>query len=117
MSTFNVKLNILFQDNTSNICLPKKVNESYSKRTRHLDTRSLYAKYLINTKEATVHCCPIDMIWEDCDAKPLVGIKFKLFRDIKMSISDLFHLIKKEKGVNKVTTEMIQGDPKPEPHK
>ena len=57
---FNLKLNILFQDNTSNISLLKNSKESSSKRTRHFNIRLFYTIDLINIKEITVKYSPTD---------------------------------------------------------
>ena len=51
---FNLKLNMLFQDNTSNISLLENGKESSRKRTKHFNVMLLHATDLMSVKEATV---------------------------------------------------------------
>ena len=57
---FNIKLNEIFQDNTSVINLLEHGKKSSSKRTRHFDRRLFYVTDLINSKEVIVKYCSID---------------------------------------------------------
>ena len=113
---FNLKLNILFQDNTSNIKLLENGKESSGKRTRHFNIRLFYATDLINEKEVTVTYCPTDRMWADYDSKPLVGAKFKLFRDMKMNLSDRHHLAGQQECVGELNNnKRLQGESNPGP--
>ena len=70
---FNVKMNILFQDNTRKISLIETGKESSSNRTGHFDTTSFCEADLKKLKEVAVRCFPIDKMWVDCNYKLLVG--------------------------------------------
>ena len=88
-----MKLNILFQDNVSSTIPQENTKESSGKRTRHLDIVLFYVTDLINTKYAVVQDYPTHRRWEDYDIKFLLGSKFKLFRNVKINLSDQHHLI------------------------
>lgn len=96
---FNIKLNVIFQDNASAIKLLENGKESSGKRTRHFDIRLFYVADLINSKEVTVKYCPTDRMWADYNAKPLVGKKFSVFRDRIMNLSDMHHLVGQQECV------------------
>ena len=90
---FNIKLNVIFQDNTSTIKLLEYRKESSGKRIHHYDIRLFYIIDLINSKEGMVKYCLIDRIWADYNTKPLVGKKFSNFRNRIMNLSDIHHLV------------------------
>ena len=79
------------QDNTSTIKLLNNGRESAGKRTRHLDTRLFYVKDLVANKEVEVVYCPTERMIADCNTKPLVGGKFKLFRDVILNLNGIRH--------------------------
>ena len=111
-----MKLNLILQDNTSIIKLLKNGKESSGKRTRHFNIRLFYATDLINEKEVTVKYCPTDRMWADYDSKPLVGAKFKLFRDMKMNLSDRHHLAGQQECVGELNNnKRLQGESNPGP--
>jgi len=83
---FKVKLNIVYQDNQSTIKLENNGKESSGKRTRHFDIKYFYVTDLISRDEVKVIYCPTDNMVADYMSKPLVGHKFKKFRDIIMNL-------------------------------
>ena len=48
---------------------------------------------LVGRKEVTIEYCPTDEMIADYMTKPLVGSKFKLFRDLIMNLSGKHHRI------------------------
>ena len=90
---FKVKLNIVYQDNTSTMKLQKNGKVSSGKRTRHFDIKLFYITDLINRDEVEVRYCPTDEMIGDYMTKALVGTKFKLFHDLIMNLSDKHHQI------------------------
>ena len=52
--SFPVKLNIIYQDNTSSINLEDNGKESLVKRTRHFDRKYFYVNDLVGRKEVKV---------------------------------------------------------------
>ena len=83
---FKVKLNILFQDNTSTMKLHKNRKLSSGKRTRHFDIKLFYITDLISRDEVLVEYCPSDDMIADYMSKPLMGAKFKEFRNLIMNL-------------------------------
>jgi hypothetical protein len=78
---FEVKLNVIYQDNTSTIKLAENGKTSSGKRTRHFDIKLFYITDLIGKQEVIVKYCPTDNMIADYMTKPLMGTKFKLFRN------------------------------------
>ncbi len=98
---FTVKLNIIYQDNTSSMKLEENGKESSGKRTRHFDIKYFYVTDLVGRKEVTIEYCPTDEMIADYMTKPLVGSKFKLFRDLIMNLSGKHHRIAQQECVGR----------------
>ena len=98
---FPVKLNIIYQDNTSSMKLEQNGKESSGKRTRHFDIKYFYVTDLVGRKEVTIEYCPTDEMIADYMTKPLVGSKFKLFRDLIMNLSGKHHRIAQQECVGR----------------
>ena len=96
---FIVKLNIIFQDNTSTMKLAKNAKASSGKRTRHFDIKLFYITDLIDRDQVTVEYCPTDEMLADYMTKPVVGGKFKLFRDRIMNLSGKHHRLGQQECV------------------
>ena len=88
---FQVKLNIIYQDNTSTMKLQKNGKLSSGKRTRHFDIKLFYISDMINRDKVEVRYCPTNEKIADYKSKPLVGTKFKIFRDLILNLSDKCH--------------------------
>ena len=73
---FEVKLNILYQDNTNTMKLEMNGKTSCGKRTRHFDIKLFYVTNLVERKEVTIEYCPTEEMMADFFTKPLVGSKF-----------------------------------------
>ena len=65
--------------------------EISGKRARHLDTQLLCVKDFIRNDEMEVKFCPAERMIVDCNIKPLVGGKFKMFRDVILNLSGIHH--------------------------
>jgi hypothetical protein len=98
---FPVKLNIIYQDNTSTMKLAENGKESSGKRTRHFDIKYFYVTDLVDRKEVKVEYCSTDEMIADYMTKPLVGGKFKLFRDLIMNLSGKHHRIAQQECVGR----------------
>ena len=70
---FPVKLNIIYQDNISNIELEGNGKESSGKQTRSFDIKYFYVNDLVGRKEVNIEYCPTDEMIADYTTKPLVG--------------------------------------------
>jgi hypothetical protein len=77
---YNVRENIVYQDNTSAMKLEMNGKVSSGKRTRHFDIKFFYIQDLIKRKELQVEYCSTDEMDADYMTKPLVGAKFIKFR-------------------------------------
>jgi hypothetical protein len=96
---FKVKLCIIYQDNTSTMKLEKNGMASSGKRTRFFDIKYFYVTDLISRDEVKVEHCPTDEMVADYMTKPVVGAKFKLFRDRIMNLSGKSHRIGQQECV------------------
>jgi hypothetical protein len=90
---FKVMLNVIYQDNTSTMKLQKNGKASSGKRTRHFDIKYFYITDLISRNEVQVEYCPTDAMIADYMTKPVVGSKYKIFRDRIMNLSNKHHRI------------------------
>jgi hypothetical protein len=96
---FAVKLNIIYQDNTSSIKLEENGKSSSGKRTRHFDIKYFYVTDLVGRNEVKIEYCSTDEMLADYMTKPLVGGKFKLFRDRIMNLYGKHHRIEQQECV------------------
>ena len=94
-----MKLNIIYQDNTSTMKLQKNGKLSSGKRTRHFDVKLFYITDLIDRDEVEVRYCPTDEMIADYMSKPLVVAKFQRFRDLIMNLSNVYHQIGQQECV------------------
>ena len=102
---FKVKLNITYKDNTISIKLEKNGKLSPGKRTSHFDIKFFYVTNLINCDEVRVDYRPQNEMLADYMTKPLVGTKFKVFRDLIMNLSGKHHRIGRQERVGKYRKE------------
>ena len=78
---YQVKRNILYQDNKSAILLEKNGSLSSSQRTRHINVRYFFIKDKIDNGNIEVTYCPTGDMLADYFTKPLQGKQFELFRE------------------------------------
>ena len=83
---YEVKKNILYQDNKSAILLEKNGKMSSGKRTKHVDVRHFFIADRVAKGEVKIEWCPTGEMVGDCAAKPLQGALFKRFRDLVMGV-------------------------------
>jgi hypothetical protein len=90
---FDVKDNILYQDNKSTILLATNGRASVGKRSRHINIRYFFVKDRVNNGEVRIEYCPTEEMWGDFFSKPLQGKVFFGFRDLIMNIdpSSAYH--------------------------
>jgi hypothetical protein len=74
---YNVKDNIMFQDNNSAILLERNGKASSSKRTKHINIRYFFITDRIRMNEVSVVWCPTGDMIGDYATKPLQGALFK----------------------------------------
>ena len=92
MQGYEVKNNVLYQDNQSTILMLKNGRNSCTGNSRHINIRYFFVKDRIDKKEIRVEYCPSLIMLADFFTKPLQGALFKKLRDVIMGyrpISDL----------------------------
>ncbi len=85
---YEIKDNIVYQDNQSAILLEKNGKASSSKRTKHINIRYFFIKDRISQKELKVVYCPTEEMRADINTKPLQGKAFYYHRDFIMNIQE-----------------------------
>jgi hypothetical protein len=96
---FDVKLNVVCQDNSSTMRLENNGKASSGKRTQHFHIKWFYITDLIARDEVAVRYCPTDDMIGDYMTKPLVGAKFYKFRDLIMNLSGKHHRVGQQECV------------------
>ena len=86
---FEVKKNVLYQDNQSTILLLKHGKKSSGQRTRAVNIRYFYLTDLIENEDLSVEWKSTDNMKADYNSKPKQGLAFRKFRDDLMGIRKL----------------------------
>ena len=81
---YEMKHNIVYQDNESAIKMEKNGRKSCTRKSRHIDIRYFFTKDRFDKGEIDIRYTPTDMMLADYFTKPLQGKKFILFRDMIM---------------------------------
>jgi hypothetical protein len=84
---YNIRDNILLQDNRSAILLQKNGKTSSGKRTRHINIRYFFITDRISKGELSVKWCHTKDMVGDYMTKPLQGALFRKFRDKIMGVA------------------------------
>ena len=84
---WNVKDNLLNEDNTSTMKLAKNGKRSSGKMTRHIKIRYFFVTDKIKKGEVVLIHCPTEEMIADYFTHPLQGKMFRYFRDLIMGIS------------------------------
>ena len=85
---YEIKKNILYQDNKSTILLEENGKKSSSKRTRALNIRYFFLTDQIEKGNLSVEYCPTTEMIADYMTKPLQGKLFEKFRKMIMGHTD-----------------------------
>ena len=83
---YNIKDNIVYQDNRSSIKLVKNRKKSSTKNTRHVEFRYFFITDNIQRNKLLVECCPTDSMLGDYYTKPQQGTRM---RDSRTAILNL----------------------------
>jgi hypothetical protein len=84
---YDVKDNILFQDNKSSILLEKNGKASSSKRQKHINVQYFFITDRVKKEEVSVVCFPTGNMIGDYATRPLKGGLFRKFRDKIMGVT------------------------------
>ena len=82
---FDLKGNVIYQDNQSAILLETNGTGSSSRRTRHINIRFYFVKDRVENGEVEINYLPTEEMTADFFTKPLQGQKFIDFRNIIMN--------------------------------
>ena len=77
---YDVKKNILHQDNRSAMLLEENGRSSAGKRSKHLNVRYFFIKDVVDSGMMEIVHAPTEEMVADFMTKPLQGSKFKEFR-------------------------------------
>ena len=84
---YQVKRNILYQDNKSAILLEKNGSLSSSQKTRHINVRYFFIKDKVDQGDIEIVYCPTGDMLADFFTKPLQGNQFIAFRERILGLS------------------------------
>jgi hypothetical protein len=84
---YDVKDNVLFQDNKSYILLEENGKASSSKRKKHINIRYFFITDRFSKEEVSVVWCSTGDMIGDYATKPLQGALFRKFRDQIMGVT------------------------------
>jgi hypothetical protein len=84
---YDVKENIVFQDNKSSILFEKNGKASSSKHTKHIKIPYFFIIYRVSKEEVLVFWCPTGDMIGDYATKPPQGVLFRKFRDQIMGVT------------------------------
>ena len=85
---FEVKKNILMQDNKSTILMASNGRFSCTKHTKHINNRYFMIKDKIGRGEVIIQYCPTGDMWADINTKALQGSLFYEMRARLMGIDE-----------------------------
>jgi len=81
---YEIKDNILYQDNQSTIRMLKNSRKSCTGNSRHIDIRYFFVKDRVDKKEVKIEYCLTSVMLADFFTKPLQGQLFQKFRNVLM---------------------------------
>jgi hypothetical protein len=107
---YDVKDNILFQDNKSSILLENNDKASSSKRTKHINIRYFFITDRVSKEEVSVVWCRTGDMIGYYATKPLQGALFRKFRDQILGVTPARDLGpgKTDSGVGKKENKKIK---------
>ena len=74
---YDVKDNVVYQDNQSAILMERNGRASSGRRTRHVNIRYFFVTDRVKNGELRIEYCPTGDMWGDFFTKPLQGSAFK----------------------------------------
>jgi hypothetical protein len=82
---YNVNHAKVYQDNKSAQLLEINGRFSSTKRTKHIDAKFFFVKDQIDKGDICIEDCPTEVMWADCNSKPLQGKGFRVQRSMLMN--------------------------------
>ena len=84
---YETEAHIILQDNESAIKLEKNGLKSIGPRSRHIKIRYFFITDQVQKGEVQIKYCPTDEIQGDYMSKPLIGTKFRGFRELILNLT------------------------------
>jgi hypothetical protein len=85
---YDVKDNVVYQDNQSAILIERNGRASSGRRTRHVNIRYFFVTDRVKNGELRIEYCPTGDMWGDSFTKPLQGSAFKRQRAQIMNLPE-----------------------------
>ena len=101
---YDIKDNILFQDNQSAIKMETNGRRSSTGNSRHIHIRYFFMKDIVDKKQIRILYCPTEKMLADFFSKPIQGELFRFFRNIIMGYISVVDII----GVNNELKERVE---------
>ena len=89
---YEIKDNVLYQDNQSTILMLKNGRNSCTGNSRHINIRYFFVKDRVDKKELRIEYCPSLIMLADFFTKPLQGHLFQKFREVIMGYKPISSL-------------------------
>ena len=89
---YEIKHNIVYQDNQSTIRMAKNGRNSCTGNSRHIDIRYFFVKDRVDKGELEIQYCPTYMMLADYFTKSLQGKAFRVYRDVVMGYKHISSL-------------------------
>ena len=86
---YDIKDNIVYQDNQASMKLEKNGKKSSGKRTRHIDIRYFYVANRAECGDLSIKYCPTGDMIADYFTKPLQGSQFRRFRNAILGVDEV----------------------------
>ena len=94
---YEIKDNVVFQDNKSAILMQKNGRNSCTGNSRHIKIRYFWVKNRIDDKEISVEYLPTNLMLADFFTKPIQGERFRELRKNIMGWESLRSLLYTQK--------------------
>ena len=89
---YDIKDNIIYQDNQSAIKMERNGRMSSTGRSRHINIRYFWVKDLVDNKMVKIEYCPTEHMLADFFTKPLNGYLFQYLRSFVMGYKPMCEL-------------------------
>ena len=90
---YDIKDNVLFQNNQSSIKMETNGRRSCTGNSRHVNIKHYFVKDRVDKKELKIMYCPTGKMLADFFTKPLQGQWINFFRRIIMGWDSIYDLI------------------------
>ena len=91
---YEIKKNIIFQDNQSTIMITNNGRDSCTGNSRHIDILYFSVKDIVDKGEINFKYYPTYIMIADYFTKPLQGKMFKMYRDLVMGYVHINDILK-----------------------